>query len=215
MVKLDELLSLYENARRAGTHHLAQVYRVKCGLLMGDFNAHPFANETPLAINPRLDNSSTDTVAFLASINQMSNPSQKLRREIVGGWAKVPCARVDSIFLLRRGHNWVGTHPRFCDYDCTGLPWAIEERQWLVDQGEHTAFVSDDVSSYGCVIVPVEHPRFAETPDPRYDEKAVAFGNTWNFLRRLQYYDPPYEVREGDVFLTVHEALVYGLATYP
>lgn len=215
MVTLDELLSLYENARRAGTHHLAQVYRVKCGLMTGDLNAHPFTNETPLAINPRLANSSTGTVAFLASINQMSNDGQILRRERNGQWSKTPCARIDSIFLLRRGRNYVGTQPRYCDYDCTELPWPIEERQWVVDQREHTALAADDGSSYGSVIVPVEHPRFTEIADPRYDETAVAFGNTWRFLRRLQAGDEPYELREGDVLLTCHEALVYGLATYP
>ncbi len=214
MSTLDELMSLYEDAKRAGTHHMAQVYRVKCGLMTGDFNAPPFADETPLGINPRLENPPVGTVAFLASINQMSG-SPFLRRERVGGWDRTPCAHSDSIFLLRVGLNHVGTTPRYGDYDCGALPWAIEEREWVISQGGQTALVREDGSEYGSVIVPVEHPRFTGVPDPRYDERAVAFGNTWKFLQRLQEGDAPYELREGDVLLTCYYALVYGLATYP
>ena len=206
------LLALYEGAKHAGTRHLAQVYRVKCGLMTGDFNAPPFADETPLGINPRLENPPVGTVAFLASINQLTGITF-LRRGKFRKWDKVPCAHSDSIFLLRRGLNRVGS--ALGHYDCTGLPWTIDEREWVVDQGEHTALVTEDGSEYGSVIVPVEHPRFAGVPDPRYDERAVAFGNTWKFLQRLQHGDAPYELREGDVLLTVHDALVYGLATYP
>lgn len=216
---LEDLLSHYADARRASRQHWAQIYRVKYGLLSGggDFNSGPFANETPLVINPRRATSSHGTVAFLASINQRSNSAKWDPAEFEKqptAW-KARCAPIDSIFLLKRGSNHVGTHLGMCDYDCPDAPPPTEQRQWEIKQSAMTAFVSDDHSSLQTFIIPSEHPRFTEISDPRFDERAVAFYNTSGFLRKLDPGDEPYELREGDVLLGYRTAMVYGLGIYP
>lgn len=219
MLTPDDLLSLYVDAVRVGTRHLAQIYRVKYGLLAGggEFNTGPFADETSLVINPRRSCSSGGTVAFLASINQArwikkGDPTHMMADGIRRAEYR---PAINSIFLLKRGWNYIGTEPVLGDYDCLDAPNPTEELQCEVNQGDHTSFVSEYHSSNGSVIVPREEPRFAHIADPRFDEKAVAFGNTWSFLRRLHLENKPYELREGDVLLTCKNALVYGLATYP